>query len=166
MRIRYSLVVALASLLVLAGGASADTGFIAHLDGLQEVGPNASPGTGTCFAVLNNAGTLLTYSVSYSGLTAPRTASHFHATGCPGINASVQLPIAGSGPTADSFSGAGAVNATLLAALLNTCAGGSVPVYVNIHTSNFPGGEIRGQLFPDVTPSRKVSWGKIKMLYR
>ena len=71
MRIRYSLIATLVTALAVAP-ALADTGFIANLSGLNEVGPNASPASGTGFFVLNNAGTLLTYSVTYSGLLAAR----------------------------------------------------------------------------------------------
>ena len=167
MRLRYSLIVALASVLMLAPSfAQAATGFVATLSALNEVPPNASPATGTATAILSDDGLTLSYTVTYSGLTANRTASHFHAIGCPGINAGVQLAIAGAGPTSDTITGSGPVNATLLTGLTTACSGGSVAVYLNVHSGNFPGGEIRGQLFPDVTPSRNVTWGRIKMLYR
>ena len=165
MRLRYSLIVALAAVLA-PSFAQADMGFVATLSGTNEAPPNASPATGTATAILSADGSTLTYTVTYSGLTASRTASHFHASACPGANAGVQLGIAAGGPTSDTISGSGPVNATLLAALNTACSGGSVAVYVNVHSSNFPGGEIRGQLFPDVTPSRNVTWGRIKMLYR
>ncbi len=70
MRVRYSIVIALAALLALAGGATANTGFVAHLDGLQEVPPNTSPATGTGFFILDNTGTLMTWSVTYMNRTA------------------------------------------------------------------------------------------------
>jgi len=167
MRVRYSIVIALVSVLAITSSvANANTGFVVSLSGLNEVPPNASPASGTAFAVLDNTGTILTYSVTYSGLLAPRTASHFHAIAAPGANASVQLPIAAGGPTSDSFSGSGAVNATLLTGLTTPSGDGSVKVYLNVHSSQFPGGEIRGQLVPDATPTHNVSWGRIKALYR
>ena len=167
MRMRYSLIVALASVLALAPSfTQAATGFVVSLSGANEVPPNASPATGTATVILSDDGLTLSYSVTYSGLTASRTASHFHAIACPGVNAGVQLGIAVGGPTSDTISGSGPVNATLSTGLTTPCGGGSVAVYLNVHSTNFPGGEIRGQLFPDVTPSRNVSWGRIKMLYR
>jgi len=37
--------------------------------------------------------------------------------------------------------------------------------YLNIHTSTFGGGEIRGFLVPEATPTTVQSWGRIKALY-
>jgi hypothetical protein len=168
MRLRYSIIVALAVSLAVAP-AHANTGFSANLSGLQEVPPNASPGSGTGFFVLDNSGTTISWSVTFSGLVSPLTATHLHAstTSCPGTNAGVQLPLNGPvGATSGSYSGSGPVNATLGAALTSFCSGGCTEVYINIHTSVFPGGEIRGQLCPDITPARPSSWGRIKMLYR
>ena len=166
MRVRYPITVALASLLVIAAGAYADTGFVATLSGVCENPANASPATGTAFFVLNTAGTTISYNVTYSGLTTPRTASHIHAASCCGVNSGIQLPIAAAGPTADNIVGSGPVNATLLAALTSSCVGGTTQAYVNVHSTQFPGGEIRGQLVPDATPSTRHTWGRIKTLYR
>ena len=159
MRIRYSIIAALAVSLAVAP-AHASSGFVATLDGLQEVPPNASPASGTGFFVLDNTGTQLTYSVTYSGLTANRTAAHFHGPALPGVNAGVVFPIAGTGPTSGNISGTWAIDPTNVTRL------NSGLLYVNIHTGNFPGGEIRGQVVPDATPARSTSWGKIKALYR
>src|SRR6188474_2428140 len=64
MRIRYTLAVVLMLLLVLAAVATATTGFVSSLNGLQEVPANASPGTGTAVYVLDNTQTSLSYSVT------------------------------------------------------------------------------------------------------
>src|SRR6185436_4113782 len=93
MRIRYALATVLMLLLVLATAATGTTGFFSSLSGLNEVPPNASPGTGTAVFVLDNAQTSLTYSVTFSGLTAGTTASHIHR-GVPGVNGSVIVPFA------------------------------------------------------------------------
>src|SRR5207244_3720172 len=68
MRIRYTLVLSLVSLLAVATAAMATTGFFASLSGIQEVPPNGSPGTGTGTFIVDNAGTSMSYSVTFSGL--------------------------------------------------------------------------------------------------
>jgi hypothetical protein len=51
------------------------------------------------------------------------------------------------------------------AALVQSLADGKA--YLNIHSSVYPGGEIRGFLMPGaVTPASAASWGKVKVIYR
>lgn len=157
MRSRYALL--LAAFLVAPMPALADTGFSTILSGAAEVPPNASPGTGFASLTLNNAQTQLTYSITYSGLAGTVTASHIHQAAV-GANGGVIFgfspPI---GTTSGAFGGVIAVSpaqvATLFAGLY----------YVNLHTSAFPGGELRGQINMDVTPTSKGTWGRIKSLY-
>jgi len=166
MRLRYTVVLVAALLLVPTAAPRADTGFSCSINALQEVPPNASPATGSGFFVLDNAGTALSYSISFSNLTAPRTAEHFHSPGLPGVNAGVVRTIAGAGGTSGSDIGvwtsldAQPLTATRVAELL---AG---KTYVNVHTNNFPGGEIRGQIVMDATKTQATTWGRIKKLYR
>src|SRR5262249_10920096 len=72
-RIRYPTAAALVLVLAiaLAPVAGATTGYSATLSGLQEVPANASPGTGSAFFVLDNSGTTMTWSVTFSGLVGP-----------------------------------------------------------------------------------------------
>jgi hypothetical protein len=37
--------------------------------------------------------------------------------------------------------------------------------YINIHTSQFPGGEIRGQILPSTVAVDPGTWGQIKTLF-
>ena len=115
-----------------------------QLVGAQEVPPNASPGTGTITVSLDKAQTQLTVvQFCFSGLVAPATAAHIHGPAPRGTNAPVIFPMSGvpnlnSGciPTPQSFA-IGAVQVSeLLAGLM----------YANVHSTTFPGGEIRGQL--------------------
>jgi hypothetical protein len=127
--------------LVFSMPASAGIILTATLTGLGENPPNASPAIGFGTVTLNDAQTLITVDESWSGLTAPATASHIH-TGAPGTNGPVTFPFSGV-PAATSGSipeQTFAINAAQVAALLS---GG---MYMNVHTANFPGGEIRGQL--------------------
>src|SRR6185437_11279540 len=66
----------------------------ATLTAASEVPPKASSGTGT--AKVNLTGHTLTWTVTYSGLTGPVTAGHFHGPAEPGSNAGVVVPFAGN----------------------------------------------------------------------
>ncbi len=142
-------VIAIGSVLTLAISpvpARAQEFFIANIDGSQEVPPSGSPATGGAAMVFDGA--QLCYAILYTDfdLLGPETAAHFHSPAAPGENAPVRFPISpipspfGSPKTgcvgAGEFSDDDAAN--LRAGLF----------YINIHTSMFPGGEIRGQVVP------------------
>ncbi len=135
----------LLALLLLAGlpaAACASTLYIATLDGANEVPANGSPATGFGQVVLNDPMDMITVDLSWSGLTAPATAAHIHGPAAPGTNAGVLFPLSGV-PNATSGSipeQTFAVTATEVGWL----QGGLL--YLNVHTANFPGGEIRGWL--------------------
>jgi hypothetical protein len=38
--------------------------------------------------------------------------------------------------------------------------------YVNVHSTTFPGGELRGQLGSQPVPTMKTTWNRVKTLYR
>ena len=113
------------------------------LTGLQEVPPNASTGTGTLVGTYNDSSNVLKYTVTFSGLSANVTAAHFHAPAFPGINAGITYGPAGfptgvmSGNFVDSVVLRPGQEDTLMRGLW----------YFNIHTSTYPGGELRGQVF-------------------
>lgn len=103
----------------------------------NELPANASTATGTVDAVLNKDTNLLRWKVSYTGLTGPATAGHFHGPASVSANAGVVVPWA----TAENGSEG---SATLTAAQAIDLMAGSW--YANIHTKANPGGEIRGQM--------------------
>jgi hypothetical protein len=145
-RVLLAVVVVLLSSL---GAARADQAFTISLDGLQETPPVATPGTGSGTAFYDSTAGTLAVSIGFSGLIAPVTAAHVH-TNAPGLPGPVVLdlgPYTTLGVTSGTISGAPLFPAAHVANLL---AGLS---YVNIHTSAFPGGEIRGQLLPVPEPS-------------
>jgi hypothetical protein len=109
----------------------------ADLAGPGEVPPNDSKGTGTIEASLDAETKTLTWSGSYSGLTGPELAAHFHGPAKAGVNAPVLVPVEAK---ASPFSG----SATLTDEQAKDFADGLV--YFNIHTAAHKGGEIRGQL--------------------
>jgi hypothetical protein len=161
MRLRYPITLAAAMLVTAAPLTQAATGFSVVLNGANErPTPVATPATGSGFCVLNDAQNNLSYSISYSNLLAPRTAAHFHGPADANTNAGVVFGIAGAGPQSDTIIGDWAIDATNVARLM------AEQLYVNIHSQQFPGGEIRGQVLFDATPSRAATWGRIKKLYR
>ena len=128
---------ALGATIAFAGPAFADK-MKATLDGKSEVPPNASAATGTADIDYDPASKKLSWKVTYSGLSGPATAAHFHGPAEAGKNSAVAVPIpnAGSSPVEGS--------ATLTDAQAADLTAGKY--YINIHTAANPGGEIRGQV--------------------
>ena len=110
----------------------------ATLDGKSEVPANTSAGTGAADIDYDAATKKLTWKVTYSGLSGPATAAHFHGPAEAGKNSGVAVAI----PNATSSPAEG--SATLTDAQAADLMAGKY--YVNIHTAANPGGEIRGQV--------------------
>ena len=110
----------------------------ATLDGKSEVPPNASAGTGTADIDYDPATKKLSWKLTYSGLSGPATAAHFHGPAEAGKNGGVAVAI----PNATSSPAEG--SATLTDAQAADLTAGKY--YVNVHTAANPGGEIRGQV--------------------
>ncbi|HVF46194.1 MAG TPA: CHRD domain-containing protein [Pyrinomonadaceae bacterium] len=134
--------------LLLAISCSAQLKFVSHMNGPQEVPANNSAGFGTCLITLNTAQTSISASCTYTGLGSTLMAGHIHgvagggAGGGVGINSPVLFGFpAASGGTSGSFT---AGPFTITAAQLTQLRENRL--YVNLHTVNFPGGEIRGQI--------------------
>jgi CHRD domain len=147
--------------------ATADEGattFSASLSGFNEVPPILTNGSGSLHVSVK--GNTLTYTETFSNLTSPVLQSHFHFAQ-RGVNGGVYLFICsnlGNGPagTPACPAGGGTVTRTVTAADIvggaaaqNLAAGdfaGAIRAiragdsYVNVHTKNFPAGEIRGQV--------------------
>lgn len=111
----------------------------ATLTGSQEVPPVNTPATGMAEVQLNTHTNTLTWKVTYSGLTSAPVGGHIHGPAGAGVNAPVAIPFAGN-LAAQPIQGRANVTPQHIADLV---AG---RWYVNIHSANFPGGEIRGQL--------------------
>jgi hypothetical protein len=145
----------------------------AFLDGPTE--GNASPGTGSAVVNYDNAVHTLLVDFTFSGLTGTTTASHIHAptaspgTGTAGVATTTPyfagFPV---GVTSGSYSNvldltqSSSWNPTYVTANGGTPAGAEAALaaalatdkaYLNIHTSLFAGGEIRGFLVPVPEPS-------------
>jgi hypothetical protein len=114
--------------------------------GANEVPPVVSTGTASVTGTYDTATSMITISVSYSGLSSGLAAAHLHA-GAAGSNGPVIVNLAPTtGATSGTISGTFPVMATDEAGLI---AG---DVYINLHTPNNPGGELRGQLALTVVP--------------
>jgi len=167
MKKALNLLGAVVMVVMLFGVAKADQlAFVTTLTGSQEVPPNASPGIGSALVTLDTVTNMLTVNVSFSGLLSPTVASHIHCCTPPGANAMVATVV----PTFPGFplgvttgtylqtfdlTLASSYNPAFITAHGGTVAGAqaafisgliSGQTYLNIHTSQFPGGEIRGQL--------------------
>ncbi|HXG09642.1 MAG TPA: CHRD domain-containing protein [Gemmataceae bacterium] len=142
--------------------------------------------------VLNDARTSLTYSatvfnIDFTGTQTPNitrdnlTAAHIHAPAPPGVNAGVVFGFFGA-PFNDNnpndvvvtpfTTGVGGTitgkwdlnegnNTTLTAQIANILAGRA---YINFHTVQFPGGEIRGQIVPEPSTLTLAALGAVGLV--
>jgi len=108
----------------------------ATLSGARQVPPNSSSGSGT--AAIKLEGDVLSWVITYSGLTGPVTGAHFHGPAPANANAAVIVPFAGS--LGSPIQGSQRLTAAQVAQLRSGLW------YVNLHTAVHPGGEIRGQV--------------------
>src|SRR5512147_417999 len=92
-RTRIILAGALALALTLPLAANA-ANFFVSMNGLQETPPNASPATGFGTVRLNSTQDTLFFDITWSGLTSPFVAAHFHR-GVAGVAGPVIHPITG-----------------------------------------------------------------------
>jgi len=115
-----------------------ETKYSAKLDGASETPPNSSPGTGTVDARFDSSTKTLSWTITYSGLTGPATAAHFHGPAPTGKSAGIMVPIIGA--LASPIQG----SAKLTDDQIKELAEGQV--YFNVHTEAHKAGELRGQM--------------------
>jgi hypothetical protein len=116
--------------------------FNAVLDGTQEVPPVATPARGFGVFMIDTAANQLNYYIGFTGLSSAETAAHFHGLAMQGANAGVKQALPAGNPKVGTWN---YLEADEQGILTGQC-------YVNIHSMNFPGGEIRGQVVPIVEP--------------
>jgi hypothetical protein len=164
-RLLASATLAAASFTLLGAYANA-TEFSAKLVGFEEV-PVAifSRGSGTLDLDLNSRARTIAFKLTFSGLSAPVTQAHIHfgkrhvaggitvffctnlsngpagTQACPASGGTVTGTIVGANVIGISAQGMPAADFDALVTLLATDT-----AYANVHTANFPAGEIRGQI--------------------
>lgn len=120
---------------------------IMNVSAVLSPGANTSTATGYVYGTYNTLTDALNLTIVFKGLTSNITNSHIHI-GAAGVNGGVIVPF-GGWPTATegsfTYTGSASVNGSAATNIPAFLAGNT---YVNIHSVNFPGGEIRGQLIP------------------
>jgi hypothetical protein len=126
--------------------------FAAVLDGEQQVPSVSTAGTGAGTVVLNADRNQITVTLTFSGLTSNAAAAHIHGPGGVGANAGILFDFSAVTPAAMSGTIPEQTFAITPTQLTQLEEG---RLYFNIHTGNFSGGEIRGQLL--LAPVRTYS---------
>lgn len=118
--------------------------FTAELKGTNEVPANLSTATGRAELVYDPATQIYTAHITVAGLATALTSSHIHEA-VAGANGAVVINFGGAAAYTAAAGGfyAGTFTGTYTADLSKLLGGGA---YVNIHSTAFAGGEIRGQL--------------------
>lgn len=174
-----------AALLFAGAAAAAPIVYTASLTGAAESPSNASTATGFTQVTLDLVAHSLRVQVSFTGLGSNTTASHIHCctttanTGIAGV--ATVTPTFTSFPLGVTSGSYDFTYDTSLAATFNAAfvtAQGSVAAaeaalaaglasqkaYLNIHTANFTGGEIRGFLVQAPEPATLTSVGGLLVL--
>lgn len=158
---RRQFLVLLALISMMAGSAQAATvTYSSSFSGGAEAPPNGSGGAGSLSLAYDDTANTLQVVLDFSGLAGTTTAAHIHCCSGPGVNSAVAVALSGfvTGVTAGTYSSlfdlsdqniysssfltaSGGTAAAAGMALVDALATGQT--YVNIHSSQFPGGEIR-----------------------
>ena len=120
----------------------------ASLDGAQEAPvPVVTTGTGAATMTIDDVTGVWSLTGTFSSLLANASNAHIHGPAPVGLAAGVVKGLAFTAAASGSVSGSsvatGVYSAVQIADLKNGLH------YVNIHSTSFPGGEIRGQLIPE-----------------
>jgi len=133
---RPRVLLALLLVLVPATARAEILNFTATIDAAQEVPPTGEPGTGSGTFVMDTEANTLEFHIEFSGLSSPETAAHIHGFAPAGQEAGILFSLPGGSPKDGTWNFAENQEAGIINGL----------TYVNIHTQNYPDGEIRGQI--------------------
>ncbi len=134
----FGVAAALVTTFAYVASAQQVTALTATLNGANEVPAVTTEATGTATLGFNPTTMVITWTVTYLGLSGPATAGNIHGPAAATANAgsiislglNLASPIAGTATLTPEQAG------QLLAGML----------YINIRTNGRPGGEIRGQI--------------------
>ncbi len=130
--------------------------YTATIDGLQEVPPVATPGSGSGTFVIDTDANTMSYNIVFSGLIGVENNAHIHGFAAPGVPAGVLHGLPAGSPKIGVWNYLEAQEASILAGL----------TYVNIHSTFKPGGEIRGQIVPEPASLGLVALAGVALLRR
>ncbi|WP_373064070.1 CHRD domain-containing protein [Gemmatimonas sp.] len=129
------------------------SGLLALLNGANER-PTPVTTSANGAALFTRSGTTVTYTVTYQGMASTPTGAHIHAPAGPAATAGIVVDLGAQSLTSNS----GVLTGTFTAAAIRGISGQPPIVldslmtllrtgnaYVNVHSTTFPGGEIRGQ---------------------
>lgn len=174
--------VRLMALLLMLVAAPASASLLVYsslLSGAAESPPNGSLGTGSGMVTIDTAAHTMLIDVTFSGLLSPVTAAHIHCcTSTAGSGTAIVATQTPSflgfpaGVTSGTYShtfdllDATSWNAAFVTAFGNVSDAEAAlllglsegKAYLNIHTSQFPGGEIRGFLASNQVPEPRTLW--------
>lgn len=134
--------------------------FYARLSGFHEVPPVLTDARGTFTARVSEDETTIEYELTYENLSTPAVAAHLHF-GQPGVNGAIFSFLCGGNDKGDCPGTGGAMTGTIQAediievpaqGLASGDMAGALRIirsglaYVNVHSTAFPSGEIRGQV--------------------
>ncbi|MET7620474.1 CHRD domain-containing protein [Streptomyces sp. NPDC005408] len=141
--------------------------FAAQLSGANEVpvqgGPAVNDPDGKAVALVKVKGDRVTFALQWKGFTP--SLGHIHE-GAAGKNGAVKVPLFGTAMPDSVNSAAGQVALTD-AKLADSIRKNPAGFYVNLHSAEFPGGAVRGQLKPlhkNINPLDIIKGGKLRAL--
>ena len=122
---------------------AAPVSFTVPLAGTQEVQPVQTSGSASVALTYDAATRVMTWNVTYSGLSSDATMAHLHGPARAGNKPGVVVLLSKNGPPLNSTFNCPATFKNQKAQAF--MAG---QTYINVHTKDHPGGEIRGQVMP------------------
>ena len=114
---------------------------IGNLNGNQQVPMVTSAARGTITGTFDRSSNVFKYAVTYSGLTP--LGAHFH-TGAPGVNGPITIELPKNNAARDGY--VSPMEGAFILSAANATALVSNGIYLNLHTTAYPNGEIRADL--------------------